>query len=109
MGSTDIGCDLGVKKYKDDYMLFYNNGATNTPKLSYGIWFMAQYMRFGMISSAPSYKAVAQKLIMSDLYAEVAKSMGVTVQEDMKPFKTNLETITFDPNNPAAYISAAKK
>src|SRR3954471_7841736 len=26
MGSTDIGCDLGVKKYKDDYMLFYNNG-----------------------------------------------------------------------------------
>jgi nitrate/nitrite transport system substrate-binding protein len=109
MGSTDIGCDLGVKKYKDDYMLFYNNGATNTPKLSYGIWFMAQYMRFGMISTAPSYKAVAQKLIMSDLYAEVAKSMGVTVQEDMKPFKTNLETITFDPNNPAAYISAAKK
>jgi nitrate/nitrite transport system substrate-binding protein len=109
MGSTDIGCDLGVKKYKDDYMLFYNNGMTNTPKLSYGIWFMAQYMRFGMISSAPSYKAVAQKLIMSDLYAEVAKSMGVPVQEDMKPFKTNLETITFDPNNPAAYISAAKK
>lgn len=109
MGSTDIGCDLGVKKYKDDYMLFYNNGATNTPKLSYGIWFMAQYMRFGMISSAPSYKAVAQKLIMSDLYAEVAKSMGVPVQEDMKPFKTNLETITFDPNNPAAYIATAKK
>jgi len=109
MGSTELGCDLGVQKYKDDYMLFYNNGVVNTPKVSYGIWFMAQYMRFGMISSAPNYKEVAQKIILSDLYAEVAKSMGVPVQEDMKPFKTNLETVTFDPSNPAAYIAAAKK
>jgi nitrate/nitrite transport system substrate-binding protein len=109
MGSNDLGCDLGVQKYKDDYMLFYNNGAVNTPKVSYGIWFMAQYMRFGMISTPPNYKEISQKIIMSDLYAEVAKSMGVPVQEDMKPFKTNLETITFDPNNPAAYIAGAKK
>jgi len=109
MGSTEIGCDLGVQKYKDDYMLFYNNGMVNTPKVSYGIWFMAQYMRFGMLTSAPNYKDIAQKIILSDLYAEVAKSMGVPVQEDMKPFKTNLETVTFDPNNPAAYIAAAKK
>jgi len=109
MGSTEIGCDLGVQKYKDDYMLFYNNGMVNTPKVSYGIWFMAQYMRFGMLGTAPNYKDVAQKLIMTDLYEEVAKGMGVPVQEDMKPFKTNLETIVFDPNNPAAYIAGAKK
>ena len=109
MGSTEIGCDLGVQKYKDDYMLFYNNGMVNTPKVSYGIWFMAQYMRFGMLGTAPNYKDVAQKLIMTDLYEEVAKSMGVPVQEDMKPFKTNLETIVFDPNNPAAYLAGAKK
>lgn len=109
MGSTDIGCDLGVKKYKDDYMIFYKGGAVNTPKLSYGIWFLAQYMRFGLINSAPNYKAVADKLIMNDLYEEVAKSMNVPLQPDMKPFKTNIETITFDPNNPAPYIAAAKK
>jgi nitrate/nitrite transport system substrate-binding protein len=48
MGSTDLGCDLGVQKYKDDYMLFYKNGQVNTPRLSYGVWFMAQYVRFGM-------------------------------------------------------------
>lgn len=109
MGSTEIGCDLGVQKYKDDYMLFYNNGVVNTPKLSYGIWFMAQYMRFGMISTAPNYQQIAQKLIMSDLFEEVAKSMNVPVQDDMKPFKTNLETIVFDPKDPATYISGSKK
>ncbi|MGY4385696.1 nitrate/nitrite transport system substrate-binding protein [Pedobacter sp. UYP24] len=109
VGSTDIGCELGVQKYKDDYMLFYNNGIVNTPKLAYGVWFMAQYMRFGMINTAPDYQAVAKKLIMTDLFNEVAKSMNVPVQEDMKPFKTNLETIIFDPKNPAAYIAGAKK
>ena len=109
MGSTDLGCDLGVQKYKDDYMLFYKNGQVNTPRLSYGVWFMAQYVRFGMLTTPPNYKAIAEKLIMSDLYEEVAKSMGVPVSDDMKPFKTNLETITFDPNTPAAYIAGAKK
>lgn len=109
LGSTDIGCDLGVQKYKDDYMLFYNKGIVNTPKLAYGVWFLAQYMRFGMINAAPDYQKVAKKLIMTDLFNEVAKSMNVPIQEDMKPFKTNLETIIFDPKNPAAYIAASKK
>lgn len=109
MGSTDIGCDLGVQKYKDDYMLFYNNGIVNTPKISYGIWFMAQYMRFGMLNTVPNYNEIAKKLIMTDLFEEVAKSMNVPVQEDMKPFKTTIETIVFDPKNPAAYIAGSKK
>jgi nitrate/nitrite transport system substrate-binding protein len=110
MGSTDLGCDLGVQKYKDDYMLFYNNGLVNAPRLSYGIWFLAQYVRFGYLTTAPNYKQIAEKLIMNDLYTEVAKSMGVAVPADnMTPFKTTLETITFDPNNPAAYVAGAKK
>ncbi len=110
MGSNDLGCDLGVQKYKDDYMLFYNNGNVNAPRNAHGIWFLAQYMRFGMITNAPNYKEVANKLIMDDLYAEVAKSMGITIPaDDMKPFKTNLETVSFDPANPAQYLSVAKK
>jgi len=109
MGSTDIGCDLGIQKYKDDYMLFYNKGGVNAPKLAYGIWFLAQYMRFGMIDKAPDYQGVAKKLILTDLFNEVAKSMSVPDQEDMKPFKTTLETIIFDPKNPVPYIAGSKK
>lgn len=110
MGSNDLGCDLGVQKYKDDYMLFYNNGSVNAPRNAHGIWFMAQYMRFGLITAAPNYKEIANKLIMDDLYAEVAKSMGITVPaDDMKPFKTNLESTIFDPSNPAQYLLVAKR
>lgn len=110
LGSYDIGCDLGVQKYKDDYMLFYNNGLVNSPRKAHGMWFLAQYVRFGMISSAPDYKEIADKLILDDLYEEVAKSMGIAVPNDgMKPFKTNLEPTIFDPANPAKYLSTAKR
>jgi nitrate/nitrite transport system substrate-binding protein len=107
-GSYDLGCDLGVQKYKDDYMLFYNNGIVNTPKKSYAMWFMAQYVRFGYLKTDPDYKAIADKLILSDVYAEVAKEMGVTVQPDMQAFKTTLD-VEFNPNNISSYLQSTKK
>jgi len=107
-GSYDLGCELGVNKYKDDYMTFYNNGIVNAPKKSHAIWFMAQYVRFGYLKSEPDYKGIAEKLVLDDLYVEVAKEMGVPVQPDMQPFKTTYD-VQFDPNNVAAYLKATKR
>ena len=107
-GSYDLGCELGVQKYKDDYMTFYNNGIVNAPRKSHAIWFLAQYVRFGYLKSAPNYKAIADKLILSDLYAEVAKEMSVPAQPDMKAFKTTYD-VQFDPNNVAAYLTTTKR
>jgi nitrate/nitrite transport system substrate-binding protein len=111
MGSNDLGCELGVQKYRDDYMLYYNNGFVNCPRLSHGIWFMAQYVRFGFIPALPAnYKEIVNNIIMDDLYDEVAKSMNIAVPtDDMRPFKLNIESVTFDPNNPKAYITASPK
>jgi nitrate/nitrite transport system substrate-binding protein len=108
MGSTDLGCELGVQKYKDDYMLYYNNGFVNAPRKAHAIWFMSQFVRFGYMPALPAnYKETVDKIIMEDLYAEVAKSMGIAIPaDDMKPFKLNIESVTFDPNNPKAYIAA---
>ena len=108
LGSYDLGCDLGAQKYGENNMRFYNNGVVNTPLKAHAIWFLAQYVRFGMLKSAPNYKDIAEKLILDDLWAEVAKETGVPVQADMKGFKTNLD-VAFDPNNPAAYLSTTKK
>ena len=107
-GSYDLGCDLGVQKYKDDYMTFYNNGIVNTPHKSHAIWFLAQYVRFGYLKTDPDYKSIADKLILDDLFAEVAKEMGVPVQPDMQPFKTTYD-VAFDPNNVAAYLKTTKR
>lgn len=109
LGSNDLGCELGVQKYKDDYMTFYNKGFVNMPRKSHAMWFMAQYMRFGMIKTAPDYKGIAEKLVLDDLYAEVAKSMNIPLPTDeMKSFKTTYD-VAFDPNNIGAYLASAKK
>ena len=85
-GSYDLGCDLGVNKYKDDYMTFYNNGIVNMPRKSHAIWFMAQFVRFGYLKTDPDYKTIADKLVLDDIYAEVAKEMAVPIQPDMLAF-----------------------
>jgi nitrate/nitrite transport system substrate-binding protein len=108
-GIYDLGCNQGQEVYKD-YMFFHKNGAVNYPRKAYGIWFMAQYVRFGMLDQAPDYKAIADKLIMQDLYKEVADAMKIPVPaDDMKPFSLTMDKTIFDPNNPSEYLKVVKK
>lgn len=109
LGTSDLGCELGVQKYKDDFMSFYNNGLVNAPRKGHGIFMMAQYVRFGMVKSVPEYNKIADALILDDLYKEVAKEMGIAVPADnMTPFTLKLDNITFDPNNPAESLKKYK-
>jgi nitrate/nitrite transport system substrate-binding protein len=99
-GKYDLGAGLGEKIFSDDYMLFYKNGQVNFPRQSHAIWFMSQYVRFGYLTTAPDYSAVAETLIMQDLYDEVAKDLKIEVpDDDRKPFTLKLDNIEFDPNN----------
>jgi len=110
IGNYDLGCNQGTEVYAKDYMLFYKGGLVNYPRKSYAIWAMAQYVRFGYLKEAPNYKAIADKLILQDLYEEVAKSMKVKVpNDDMKPFSLTMDKTVFDPSNPAAYLKVVKK
>ncbi len=109
MGDYNLGCDQGTEIYTDDYMLFHRNGETNFPRKSHAIWFMAQYVRFDYLKESPNYKSIADKIILQDLYKEVAASMKIKIPEDdMKPFSLELDKIKFDPNNPAEYLKVVK-
>ncbi|NJK44002.1 MAG: ABC transporter substrate-binding protein [Pleurocapsa sp. SU_196_0] len=106
-GRYDLGGGLGTKQYLEDRMQFYRSGKTPYPRLSHAIWFMSQYVRFGYLKSAPDYKAIANKLIMQDLYEDVAKEMNIPLpKDDMKPFALEIDKQKFDPANPAAYLKA---
>jgi len=105
LGKYDLGCDQS-HTYTDDYMMFHRGGAVNFPRKAHGVWFIAQYVRFGYSQNAPDYKAVADKLVMQDLYAEVAKGMRIAIPEDdMKPFMLDLDEAVFDPNAPDAALA----
>ncbi len=107
MGTNNVGCKFGDKKYSDDYMKFFDGGNTNYPRKSYGIWAMAKYVEWGLIPTAPAdYKAIADKIFLQELYNEVIGELKIaSPNDDMKPFKLTIESKTFDPNNVAAYIS----
>jgi nitrate/nitrite transport system substrate-binding protein len=88
-------------------MLFHREGETNLPRKSHAIWFMAQYVRFDYLKEAPDFNAIANKLILQDLYKEVAASLKIKVPEDdMKPFALDIDKVKFDPNNPQEYLKA---
>jgi nitrate/nitrite transport system substrate-binding protein len=110
MGDYNLGCDQGTEIYTNNYMLYHRNGETNFPRKSHAIWFMTQYVRFDYLQEAPDYASIADKLIMQDLYKEVATSMGIKIPaDDMKPFILKLDKVTFDPNKPADYLKIARK
>lgn len=110
MGDYNLGCNQGVEVYDNDYMLFHKGGMVNFPRKSHAIWAMAQFVRFGYLKEAPNYAAIADKLILDDLYKEVAASMKVKVpNDDMKPFALTMDKTVFDPANPAAYLKVVKK
>ncbi len=109
MGQYELGGKEGTFDYKGAQMMFYKNGTVNFPRKAYGIWFMAQYVRFGYLATAPDYKTIADKLILSDLYKEVAKSMNIPVPEDdMKTFALSMDKTPFNPANPAEYLKVVK-
>jgi nitrate/nitrite transport system substrate-binding protein len=111
-GKYDIGCEIGSFNYKkDENMKFFENGTVNMPRKAHGIWFMSQYVRFGYLNALPENpKAIADKIILSDLYAEVAKEMNIALPvDDMKTFTINMDATPFDPNNPSEYLSKCKK
>jgi nitrate/nitrite transport system substrate-binding protein len=109
LGDYNMGCAVGQKKYIDDYMLYHNKGIVNYPRYSHGMWYLAQYVRFGMLTTPPDYKAITEKIIMQDLYKEVAKEMNVVIpDDDMKPFTVTLDKRTFNPNEVPVYLASVK-
>lgn len=100
-GVYDLGADLGEKDYAGSQMTFFRDGLVNLPRKSHYFWALAQYQRFGYLTEAPPYQELADELILSDLYAEVASAEGIDVpDDDMQPFELALDGVTFDPANP---------
>jgi nitrate/nitrite transport system substrate-binding protein len=100
-GVYDLGADLGKKDFKGDQMTFFRDGAVNLPRKSHYVWAMAQYQRMGYLKEAPPYQELADELILSDFYEEVATAEGIDIpDDDMQPFEVQLDGVTFDPANP---------
>jgi nitrate/nitrite transport system substrate-binding protein len=80
----------------------------NFPRRAYGMWFLAQYQRFGYLTSAPDYNGLVNSIILSDLYKQVAKAKRIPIPgDDMASIHIKLDGAVFDPRNPAKEAARA--
>jgi nitrate/nitrite transport system substrate-binding protein len=91
----------GRMEQDPNYMIFSERGC-NYPQRTFGLWWLSQFRRWGMVKDMPNYDAVVSKVMRPDLYMAAMKELGVTPKvADMQPVK--LFDSTFDPKQPEKY------
>jgi nitrate/nitrite transport system substrate-binding protein len=91
----------GRMEQDPNYMIFSERGC-NYPQRTFGLWWLSQFRRWGIVKDMPNYDAVVSKVMRPDLYMAAMKELGVTPKvADMQPVK--LFDSTFDPKQPEKY------
>lgn len=100
----------GMGKTWDDpnYMKFYNEGTTNFPYLSDGMWFMTQHKRWGLAKGEPDYMGTAKSVNRIDLYKEAATMANVPVPKNVMRSSKLIDGVVWDGKNPKAYAESFK-
>jgi nitrate/nitrite transport system substrate-binding protein len=74
----------------------------NAPRKAFGLWWLSQFRRWGLVKGTPDYQGIVKKVVRTDLYLEAMKEIGVTPKvQDMQ--KEKLFDGSFDPADPEKY------
>ncbi len=99
-GKYDYGD--GRKEQDPNYMIFADREC-NYPQKTFGLWWLSQFRRWGMVKQAPDYSGIVKKVLRPDIYLEAMKEAGVTPKvQDMQKVKF-FDGGVFDPNAPEKY------
>jgi nitrate/nitrite transport system substrate-binding protein len=99
LGDYDYG---DGRKEKDPYYMIFSQRDCNFPQKTFGLWWLSQFRRWGMVKSAPDYQGIVNRVMRQDTYREAMKDMGVTTAfKDMQ--KQTLFDGVFDPAEPEKY------
>jgi len=96
---------LGRSWQEADCMKFHNGGEVNYPYLSHGMWFLTQQRRWGLLPYDVDYLAVARQINQVDLYAGVARELGVAVPDHPLKAETLFDGRVWDPSRPREYLA----
>src|SRR5256885_3858946 len=75
LGNYDYG---DGRKEQDKYYMIFSNRDCNYPQRAFGMWWLTQFRRWGMVKGAPDYQGVAKRVLRPDIYLEAMKEVGVT-------------------------------
>jgi nitrate/nitrite transport system substrate-binding protein len=94
---------LGRRWRDADHVKFFDGGAVNFPYLSDGMWFLTQYVRWGLLDAHPDYVATARSINRIDTYRDAATALRIDVP--VSPLRTSrlADGGVWDGTDPAAY------
>jgi nitrate/nitrite transport system substrate-binding protein len=99
LGDYDYG---DGKKEKDPNYMIFSQRDCNFPQKTFGLWWLTQFRRWGMVPAAPDYQGIVKRVMRQDIYLDAMKDMGVTTKfQDMQ--KQTLFDGVFDPADPEKY------
>jgi nitrate/nitrite transport system substrate-binding protein len=99
LGEYDYG---DGRKEKDPNYMIFSQRECNFPQKTFGLWWLSQFRRWGMVKTAPDYQGTVSRVLRQDMFREAMKDMGLTSQfKDMQ--KQTLFDGVFDPADPEKY------
>ncbi|MCI0620892.1 MAG: ABC transporter substrate-binding protein [Acidobacteria bacterium] len=88
---------------QDPWYMTFSSRECNAPRRSFGLWWLSQFRRWGMVKGTPDYQGIVKKVLRTDLYLEAMKEIGVTSKgQDMQKEKF-FDGVVFDPADPEKY------
>ena len=93
-GKLDYGD--GRKEKDPNYMIFSQREA-NVPLKTFGLWWLSQFRRWGMVKGAPDYQGIPKQVMRPDIYEEAMKEIGYTHGGQDDSSWTMFDGVTFDP------------
>jgi nitrate/nitrite transport system substrate-binding protein len=103
LGKYDYGD--GRKLDDPNYMIFSQRNC-NYPQAKYGIWWLSQFRRWGMVEGAPDYDGVVKQVLRADLYEEAMKEIGYAHGGPNHEPETLFDGVQFDPAMPEEYAAS---
>jgi nitrate/nitrite transport system substrate-binding protein len=109
-GNIDYGTGKTAQNFPES-MKFWNNFASY-PFKSHDLWFLTENIRWGYIPADTDTKAIVDQVNREDLWKEAAIALNVP-QDQIPPsasrgVETFFDGVTFDPENPKAYLDSLK-
>ena len=93
-GKMDYG---DGRTMQDEFYMHFSKRNCNYPQPAYAKWWLTQFRRWGMVSSAPDYEGVTSKVMRGDIYTEAMKEIGVTDRAQDDAGWEMFDGVKFDP------------
>ncbi|WP_139121095.1 CmpA/NrtA family ABC transporter substrate-binding protein [Pseudomonas mosselii] len=94
---------LGHRWHDPHGLRLFDQGRTNLPYLSDGMWFMTQFRRWGLLRDDPDYLAVASQVQQLALYREAATALGVPCADPPMRSSLLIDGSRWDGSDPHGY------